>query len=536
VAGPLGSYGETLDMMNASIARMGLVFVTLASLGGCSACGPKFPKDKPPQIASVYITPKQPTVTADWPVSFKAVALSTDGVRFDPLHYDDEGYTILWEVEGVPGVNPAGGPPTSGPVGVAMDAKDKNPVEVMATDPNLGEFILRVTISYKKSKYLDSVVIKVIDPDLLAAEDRVHVKWTPGLAAVMLNGCELNGSAAPVSRAETHWELFEASLMSPLGKNYTEEDCAREAEFSIAAPFQRLILYDKTSSGQPQSAVGQWPAQLWTDASGEELDASGAWLWLPPDTVDLYVHNYTGTSDISLDMVVQLNIANKVYGESRVGIGFRIVEYTNTTFGQENEPVGSCRESYVSGGIPEGGLGVDIASTRLNVVVLKGSLPQGSHGWACRAFENHPGRLIFLNWSDIEVAGGLGGPKRPALLAHELGHVLANDRPRLAFRWEHVGDPNGPFEGFQKSNVMHPKVTGIPRDHLTVGQGFRMNVDPTSWYQKEPGIKVRHSTRDCGQAPYCSDLCPPLQRDVDEIPVKAGTCPPSSSSGPESDS
>jgi hypothetical protein len=123
VAGPLGSYGETLDMMNASIARMGLVFVTLASLGGCSACGPKFPKDKPPQIASVYITPKQPTVTADWPVSFKAVALSTDGVRFDPLHYDDEGYTVLWEATKLSGASLTGG--SSGPDGVkvAMDAR-----------------------------------------------------------------------------------------------------------------------------------------------------------------------------------------------------------------------------------------------------------------------------------------------------------------------------------------------------------------------------------------------------------------------------
>jgi hypothetical protein len=141
-------------------------------------------------------------------------------------------------------------------------------VQVMVADPTLKQFLLRVTVTYKKAQYLDSVVIKVIDPDLLAAEDRVQVQWTPGLAAVMLNGCELTGSPLAASRAETHWELFEVSVMTPLGKNYTEKDCAREAEFAIAAPFQRLILYDKTSSGQPQSAVGQWPAQLWTDASG----------------------------------------------------------------------------------------------------------------------------------------------------------------------------------------------------------------------------------------------------------------------------
>jgi hypothetical protein len=533
-AGPLGSYREALDMMNASIARMGLVFVTLASLGGCSACGPKFPKDKPPQIASVYITPKQPTVTADWPVSFKAVALSTEGVRFDPMHYDDEGYTVLWEATKLSGASLTGG--SSGPDGVkvAMGAQNKNPVQVMVADWTLKQFLLRVTVTYKKAQYRASVVIEVLDPKLVEGEDRVQVQWTPGLAAVMLNGCELTGSPLAAPRAETHWELFEVSVMTPLGKNYTEKDCAREAKFAIAAPFQRLILNDKTPSGQSPFTGPQWLSPLWTDAPGDELDASDVLLWLPPDTLDLYVYNYTGTSDMSPDFGVQLNRANEVYGQSRVGIAFRI---DTTIHGPSLDapPLKSiCSASAVGGAVSAGGLDVDIASERLNVVVLQGALPTGAAGWACPPFTGFAGRVIYLTWRKS------GGFVYSETLAHELGHALGHVDASLGFSWEHLGgsssaSPNSqPQEGFEKSNIMHPKVFDIPRDRFTVGQGFRMNVDPMSWYQQAPGIPNRHPPRVCGRVEKCLAICPPLHRDVEELPVTSGPCKPSSSAKGES--
>jgi hypothetical protein len=515
-------------MMNASIARMGLVFMALASLGGCSACGPKFPKDKPPQIQSVYIFPNQSAVTADWSESFKAVALSTDGVRFNPMHYDDEGYTILWEVEGVP---PAGGSSATGPVNVAMGAKDTNPVEVMVTDQALKEFMLRVTVSYRKSQYRDSVVIKVMDPNLLTAQDRVLVKKTPGIAAVMLNGCELNGSAAAVSRTEKHWEIFEASLVTPLGKNYTEEHCYREAVFAIAAPFQRLILNDGTSGGQSPFVGGQGPNQLWTDALGDELDAAGDSLWLAPDTLGLYVYEFTKRSDIGSAIGDYLDIANEVYGRSRVGIAFEIHTLTHRPLPAAPHPDSICRASYVGG---TNGLDVDIVSERLNLVVLLDALPTGAAGWTCPPFSSHPGRVLYLK------LGAGGALAYSETLAHELGHALGHVDEYLGSGWEHLGgssspSPNSqPQEGFEKSNVMHPKVHDIPRDHFTVGQGFRMNVDPMSWYQKAPGILHRHPPRKCGLVEDYSDACPPLYRDVDELTVGSGPFKASSSSNGES--
>ena len=42
------------------------------------------------------------------------------------------------------------------------------------------------------------------------------------------------------------------------------------------------------------------------------------------------------------------------------------------------------------------------SSTRLNVVVFDGSLPTGAPGWTCPSFDEYPGRVIFLEWSDQE--------------------------------------------------------------------------------------------------------------------------------------
>jgi hypothetical protein len=145
-------------------------------------------------------------------------------------------------------------------------------------------------------------------------------------------------------------------------------------------------------------------------------------------------------------------------------------------------------------------------------------------------FPAYPGRVVFLQWGDSK------GIPLPATLAHELGHTLGHDEPPLAFGWRHVGKASsGPYAGFTKSNLMHPKVNGVARDHLTIGQGFRMNVDLHSWYQKEPGIGNHHPARDCGLEPYCSDACPPLQRDVNEIPVSADLCSLSSPTNGGSD-
>jgi hypothetical protein len=108
-----------------------------------------------------------------------------------------------------------------------------------------------------------------------------------------------------------------------------------------------------------------------------------------------------------------------------------------------------------------------------------------------------------------------GGLVYPETLAHELGHALGHVDASLGFSGSIWGvaavfSERQPQEGFQKSNIMHPKVFDIPRDHLTVGQGFRMNVDPMSWYQKAPGIPNRHPPRVCGRVEKCSPSAPPF--------------------------
>lgn len=90
--------------------------------------------------------------------------------------------------------------------------------------------------------------------------------------------------------------------------------------------------------------------------------------------------------------------------------------------------------------------------------------------------------------------------RKPATLAHELGHSLS-----LLGAWGHTND----VPGFGPDNVMW---TGAPdvRDHFSLGQAFRQNLEPAS------SINVNQvsqgPTRSCPLT-LDSSACPPLVHD-----------------------
>jgi hypothetical protein len=94
----------------------------------------------------------------------------------------------------------------------------------------------------------------------------------------------------------------------------------------------------------------------------------------------------------------------------------------------------------------------------------------------------------------------VGLVKKPATLAHELGHSLS-----LLGHWGHTRD----VPGFDSHNVMWVKDTDL-RDHFSLGQAFRMNLDDTSTLNTN-GVR-QGTTRPCPPDAQ-SQACPILKTD-----------------------
>ena len=195
------------------------------------------------------------------------------------------------------------------PNGVATSERDENPVTVMVTDPELGRFVLKVTVFYDGEIFLHQLEIQVQVELSSPPPDRVRVKPTPSIAGAALNGCELSSAFGVDQRVQKQWEMFEVTEVTPLGKNYTKTNCFRSGEFSVSAPFSRMILDDGLFSTETNVEGLFWSIPVWTDGLGDELKVEDPGWWLDPDEVDLYVYNYTGDVDVQTAMNLQLETA-----------------------------------------------------------------------------------------------------------------------------------------------------------------------------------------------------------------------------------
>jgi hypothetical protein len=143
---------------------------------------------------------------------------------------------------------------------------------------------------------------------------------------------------------------------------------------------------------------------------------------------------------------------------------------------------------------------------KLPVAVMFGI--DGRDGWAC---QNASGNLAAL-FLDLDVSD------RYEILAHELAHVLGLSKPPLDL-WGHTSlDPNYVIAGFDESNLMWEKdlhESHVPRNHLSIGQVYRMNTHKGSWLVQNQSSTA---TRDCQTATDTATPCPRLAQDVMEHP------------------
>ncbi len=229
--------------------------------------------------------------------------------------------------------------------------------------------------------------------------------------------------------------------------------------------------------------------------------------WFEPAQIDADFYDLASAS--YLDEVPK---ANEIFGSNGAGVSFNSVSASWSLPGTgiplacgSTPPTGKCNEIYINDC-----LGLSTNDARLKVVNI--DLVEGSNmGLACKDETTGASRFVFIK---------TGNPY-PEVLAHEFGHILGHTNERVGFSGGHVvespsGLPGTGTPGFFKNNLMHDRVSDVDRDHLTVGQIFRMIFDKGSWYQKDPDIPNRVPGRDCGCEPYVSEFCPQLQRDPNQ--------------------
>jgi len=154
----------------------------------------------------------------------------------------------------------------------------------------------------------------------------------------------------------------------------------------------------------------------------------------------------------------------------------------------------------------------------------------GYRGFACRPGpEASPerdalGGIVLIEWGDRE----------PETLAHEIGHMLGLHYPPLP-EFGHTRY----LTGFNRTHNLMWTGDDSPRDHLSVGQVFRMNVDEHSWLNRA-GVAALLTgvTRECqcdpystgprdpGAGPEVNNWCPKLWLDVSRPTGNVADPPP----------
>ena len=234
----------------------------------------------------------------------------------------------------------------------------------------------------------------------------------------------------------------------------------------------------------------------WTDACGDTLTVPLKPILVAPATFFFVTTDVEALKEWGLSIATvakaDLDLANKIYDANKTGISLSMTPRPLTFFEQiallplllnviEALATGFDPLTFVCSipaSLESQGLYV---KNRLNVYYL----PVPGTGMVCPDDRN----VVFMALN-----------KKPETLAHEFGHSLS-----LLGDWGHT---NG-VPGFAKNNLMWVRENDV-RDHFSLGQAFRQNVDPSSMLNVNA---VRQElTRSCA-LDADTPACPPLALD-----------------------
>lgn len=325
-----------------------------------------------------------------------------------------------------------------------------------------------------------------------ASGDRVRVPHVNGnpVAAVLIDATDNSSGSC------YHDLLYRVSTGASLTENLTTRTgCAdRLTAFDI----NRGVLFDL--------------ANLWKPA----LDNVSATL--PDPLVVDVVAWYRASVPTGFDPVDaathDVDYANSIYAARRAGMSFRFVAGQGGADGSIRNYIANvadidadpCLDATSQLGIPQPVQGT------INIVYVEQiifGVDRDVRGLACAAAGGGP-RLVIISRLRMLTSS----------LAHELAHLMGLSKATLSSDWR--GGHTTFLDTFDSTNLMWAQenaTVGLPRDNLSLGQVFRMNLDERSW------VNVRrtgttHQTIRTGDTLPCQgsrdtqDPCPKLALDV----------------------
>ncbi|MCZ6756613.1 MAG: hypothetical protein O7E49_15000 [Gemmatimonadetes bacterium] len=249
-------------------------------------------------------------------------------------------------------------------------------------------------------------------------------------------------------------------------------------------PEQAFAFGQQTvNTGSPDPEYDTLPVKIWSAAHLENLNDA--------DLLALKTQEYD-------QAVLDVELASDILEANRVGIVLELVENFANNIEGDTE-LNGCPSDQT-----------EVVDSVLNIYVVAVAPGFGAH---CR---RTPGKLV-------EVIFLMQTRHSPALLAHEIGHALGLWKPG---KFGHTED----LKGFGTSNVMlawEADDKSENRDQLSLGQGFRMNVDEESWLNHSAsmnalgnvitdGTKARDAALirlQCQCETYNATPCPKLAKD-----------------------
>lgn len=449
-------------------------------LMACDHCDERVPTvtTPSPTLTAVEIVPR--TVHAA-PQSRFTLPARIKGKNGSSLALDAfDNLEIEWWASADVLVNPA-----SNPVTVQLPSTPTTVVEVRATVRRLSSGGSSVLQQIQSPLAKIVVAPKATSPP---SSDWVHVDHTSG---------ELPRAVVIEGRDVSSGDAVEDWVLGVVGQARLERNLEAPNGGELG-----LFAVDVEMKLHPPPTPAPWTAAY------EEIDATGAGPVLfreLPVRVGLDVDPGNGAAWAE----DQVNAAFELLAGTRVGIG----AYWRGAFVHKRQdangdplpvadPAAACSTANVQAAITPYSI-TDPADPALYVLIVPSIASSGIRGWTCTPESNWSGRVVFLSRAGYGLT----------TLAHEVGHVLAMMYPDIETGQGHTNA----VAGFDWSNLMwsfSSELNRARRDHLSVGQLYRMNADPQSWLNRllPAGLQM---LRDC-QVTKDPGVCPALAADLEK--------------------